>query len=235
MGKGSLNYGCMKKFLLYLLLCIYCVLMEACHWFEVRKMDDAVTVRDSVITIDSSTAQMDSVIRVDSIQPQKSVAKDQTQNRDTALLPPSQKVATKTVLPDTVVRFAKTLLGTPYVYASTNPKVGFDCSGFITYVFNHFGIAVPRSSIDFTNVGKTIAVPEAKPGDLILFTGTDSTEKAIGHMGLIISNNADSLQFIHSSSGKAMGVTITPLNAYYKKRFVRIARIFPQNDLTSKP
>jgi cell wall-associated NlpC family hydrolase len=119
------------------------------------------------------------------------------------------------------------------VYASTNPKVGFDCSGFITYVFNHFGIAVPRSSVDFTGVGKTIPVPEAKRGDLILFTGTDSTERVVGHMGLVVANG-DELEFIHSTSGKAMGVTITPLNAYYKKRFVRVARIFPQNDAVDK-
>src|SRR6476619_3619371 len=80
---------------------------------------------------------------------------------------------------DEVVSFAETLLGTPYVYGSTDPKVGFDCSGFITYVFNHFHVSVPRSSIDFTNVGKTVPIDEAKRGDLILFTGTDSTEKII--------------------------------------------------------
>jgi hypothetical protein len=47
---------------------------------------------------------------------------------------------------------------------------------------------------------------------------------------LVTENNNSGLQFIHSSSGKAMGVTVTPLNEYYKKRFVRISRIFPQND-----
>lgn len=220
----------MKKFLLYLILSVYCILMGACNLFEVRKTGSDIAVTDSAITIDSSTAKMDSAIRTDSTQAQNKFEKDQTANRDTALLPPAQTVHTGKVYPDTVVNFAKTLVGTPYKYASTNPQVGFDCSGFITYVFNHFHIAVPRSSIDFTNVGKTIPVTEAQRGDLILFTGTDSTEKFIGHMGLVVSNENGELQFIHSSSGKAMGVTITPLNGYYKKRFVRVARIFPQND-----
>ena len=222
----------MKKFLLYLLFSMYCILMGACNLFEVRKTGDDGTISDSVVSIDSGNAQLDSVIHIDSVQMQARLAKDQTQNRDTGLLPPSQKIATNQVKPDAVVQFAKTLIGTPYRYASTNPAVGFDCSGFITYVFNHFGITVPRSSIDFTNVGKTVTTTEAKPGDLILFTGTDSTERHIGHMGLIIANDNEGVQFIHSSSGKAMGVTITPLNEYYKTRFVRIARIFPQNNGT---
>ena len=230
MGTDEHNTRNMKKFLLYLILSIYCILMGACNLFEVRNANDDVAVTDSVLTIDSSTAKMDSVIRKDSAQEQHKFEKDQTTNRDTALIPPTQTVNTGTIHPDAVVGFAKTLVGTPYVYASTNPKVGFDCSGFITYVFNHFHIAVPRSSIDFTNVGKTVPIGKAKRGDLILFTGTDSTEKAIGHMGLVISNDNGELQFVHSSSGKAMGVTITPLNVYYKKRFVRVARIFPQND-----
>jgi cell wall-associated NlpC family hydrolase len=109
--------------------------------------------------------------------------------------------------------------------------VGFDCSGFITYVFNHFKIAVPRSSIDFTNVGKDIPVENAMRGDIILFTGTDSTEKFVGHMGLITENKAGQIKFIHSTSGKAYGVTITPLSDYYRSRFVKTIRIFPQNDL----
>lgn len=125
---------------------------------------------------------------------------------------------------DSIVAFAKSLLGVPYKYASTNPVQGFDCSGFITYVFNYFRMEVPRSSIDFTNVGTTIPAVRAVPGDLILFTGTDTAETKVGHMGIIV-NNTDSLRFIHASSGHANGVTITPLNDYYKSRFVKVIRI----------
>ena len=127
--------------------------------------------------------------------------------------------------------FAESLIGVPYKYASTNPAEGFDCSGFITHVFNHFGIAVPRSSVDFTHVGKDIPEEQAKRGDIILFTGTDSTEKFVGHMGLITENRGGQIKFIHSTSGKAYGVTITPFNDYYRSRFVKTIRIFPQNDM----
>ncbi len=123
-----------------------------------------------------------------------------------------------------VVDFAQTLLGIPYSYASIDPAKGFDCSGFITYVFHHFHIAVPRSSIDFTNAGKEVDLQSAKEGDLILFTGTINSIRIVGHMG-IVTENIDTLKFIHSTSGKAYGVTISVLKEHYKRRFVKITRI----------
>jgi cell wall-associated NlpC family hydrolase len=125
------------------------------------------------------------------------------------------------------VAYAKTLIGTPYVYGSVNPRVGLDCSGFVNCVSNHFGIKVPRSSVQFTNVGTTIETNDAQPGDLILFTGTDPRKHEVGHMGIITGNHDGQVQFIHSSSGKAKGVIITDLDDYYKTRLVKVIRIFP--------
>jgi cell wall-associated NlpC family hydrolase len=136
------------------------------------------------------------------------------------------KTAIGTAQPDSLIAFAKTLVGIPYLYASTDPQKGFDCSGFITYVFNHFNITVPRSSVDFTDYGKEINIEKAKPGDLILFTGTDSSDFIVGHMGIVESVKDDTLRFIHSTSGKAKGVVISPMGDYYKKRFVKVIRVF---------
>jgi cell wall-associated NlpC family hydrolase len=94
-------------------------------------------------------------------------------------------------------------------------------------VFTHFNIHVPRSSIDFTDKGREVGLEKALPGDLILFTGTDSAEKFVGHMGLVESRKNDSLYFIHSTSGKAHGVVITSFGKYYASRFVKVIRIFP--------
>ncbi|MDO8993154.1 MAG: NlpC/P60 family protein, partial [Daejeonella sp.] len=58
----------------------------------------------------------------------------------------SEAIHTKRTRADELVGFAETLQGIPYKYGSTDPRIGFDCSGFISYVFNHFGISVPRSS-----------------------------------------------------------------------------------------
>jgi len=148
----------------------------------------------------------------------------------------TEDIKTVTIYADTVkpklrvtqhelVAFAKTLIGIPYKYASIDPNIGFDCSGFITYVFNHFKIEVPRSSVGFTNIGKEIKIEDAKEGDLILFTGTDANIRIVGHMG-IVTDNIDTLKFIHSTSGKKYGVTISEFSDRYKLRFVKVVRIF---------
>lgn len=143
---------------------------------------------------------------------------------------PSKKINTGNTTPGELLDYARTLIGKPYKYGSTDPSAGFDCSGFITHVFNHFNIGVPRSSIDFTHVQTEMSLQEAKPGDLILFTGTDSTRREVGHMGIIISKDNNQYSFIHSTSGKQYGVTITPLNQYYMGRFLKVVRVFKQND-----
>lgn len=143
---------------------------------------------------------------------------------------PITTIATGNTTPAQLVAYARTFIGTPYKYGSTDPQQGFDCSGFITYTFNHFNIAVPRSSVDFTNVSHEILLKEAKPGDLILFTGTDSTIKTVGHMGILVTSATEGHKFIHSTSGKAYGVTETPLNLYYQGRYMKAIRVFPQND-----
>lgn len=126
------------------------------------------------------------------------------------------------------VNYAMTLIGTPYVYGSTDPAVGFDCSGFINHVAKNFGMTVPRSSVDFTNVGTEVSRELAKPGDLILFTGTDPSTGVVGHMGIITQNpGGGAISFVHSTSGKAKGVTVSELMGYYETRFVKVIRIFP--------
>ena len=167
------------------------------------------------------------------IQPISSIAKD-TLAKPPAKFPAmpatAQHINTGSTTPTELLAFAKTLIGIPYKYGSADPATGFDCSGFITYVFNHFSIAVPRSSVDFTHIEKTIELSQAKPGDLALFTGTDSTDRVVGHMGIITSCENGEYHFIHATSGKAMGVTISALSKYYAFRFVKLIRVFPQLD-----
>jgi cell wall-associated NlpC family hydrolase len=125
-----------------------------------------------------------------------------------------------------LVDFAETFLGVPYKYGGTEPKTGFDCSGFIGYVFQHFGIRVPRTSVSFTNAGETVKASHAKRGDLILFTGSDANSGKVGHMGIITDVRKDDLQFIHSASGNNKGVMISSMNNYFRERFVKVIRVF---------
>jgi cell wall-associated NlpC family hydrolase len=222
----------MKVLYSFFLFSICC--LSACNWTTPQSneglRDTSTAVSDTLTVQDTLAAKMNPVLKIDSTLIDSTSTVDNAQNKDTPHPAPPLGVDIKNVHPEEVMKFAESLFGTPYVYASINPKVGFDCSGFITYVFNNFGIKVPRSSVEFTNVGKTIPVENAKRGDIILFTGTNPAELRVGHMGLIISNK-DTLKFIHSSSGKAMGVTVSPLSRGYVTRFVKTIRIFPQNDL----
>ena len=129
---------------------------------------------------------------------------------------------------DSLISFAKQYQGTRYCYANCTPKNGFDCSGFVYYVFGNFNIKVPRASLDYEKHGRVIPLDSARVGDIIVFTGTKPKNRRPGHVGIVISNSGGDLKFIHSSSGKkANGVIITDYSSssYYKSRFIKTVRV----------
>ena len=85
-------------------------------------------------------------------------------------------------LRDKIVSYGMGLLGTPYVTAGHSKK-GFDCSGFVYFVFNYFEIKVPRSSSQFKNFGKEIPISDVRKGDVLLFLSP--TRNAIGLLGIV--------------------------------------------------
>lgn len=139
---------------------------------------------------------------------------------------PAIKIDTKNVSAVAVVQFSKTLLGVPYKYGSMKKENGFDCSGFINYVFNHFNVKVPRTTVDFTNAGKEVPIGDSKEGDLILFTGSDAKSGVVGHMGIVTKTTQHDVSFIHAASGGGKGVMISALNSYFIPRFVKVIRVF---------
>jgi len=139
-------------------------------------------------------------------------------------------ISTGSTTPQQLLAYADSLKGIPYSAASTDPAYGLDCSGFVACVFNHFHIAVPRSSVDYTFTQRQIELKDAKPGDLLLFTGTDSTNRVVGHMGIVVSPANSAVKFIHSTSGNNKGVVVTPMDAYYIGRYIKTIRVFPQNE-----
>lgn len=128
---------------------------------------------------------------------------------------------------DNIVALAQKQLGMSYIYGSANPKNGgFDCSGFVYYVMTTFNYKVPRTSKDYMNFGTTIAKENAQKGDVILFTGTDASTRVGGHVGIVLENTNGDITFIHSSSGKGKGVTMSKLSeGYYTQRFLKVIRV----------
>lgn len=118
-----------------------------------------------------------------------------------------------------VVNFGMELLGTPYVEASSS-KAGFDCSGFVYYVFRHHKIQVPRSSSQFKNFGKEIPIENVKKGDILVFLSP--TRNSIGHIGIVTKPKGKHSDFIHASSGREMKVIISSLKQEgYTRRFIK--------------
>ena len=129
-------------------------------------------------------------------------------------------------LRDSVIAYAKSYLGTKYVWRGSSPK-GFDCSGFVSYVFAHFNMSLPHGSKSYATVGKKISLEECCKGDVMVFRGTHAHDKSPGHVGIVISEKGEPVRFIHSSSSKAhWGVVITEYaKSAYPKRFLKVVRV----------
>lgn len=129
---------------------------------------------------------------------------------------------------DALIKLAKSQLGVTYKYATSNPNVSFDCSGFTSYVYSSFEIPSSRSSKAYGNLGEAVSLENCKKGDCILFSGTKTGSKTIGHVGIVIENNENGLKFIHCSSSKNhYGVTITDYyDSNYTKRFLQVRRLY---------
>jgi cell wall-associated NlpC family hydrolase len=127
-----------------------------------------------------------------------------------------------------IIAFAKEQLGTKYCYAGSEPETGFDCSGFVNYVFQKFDIELPRSSSGFEDVGPALDPKDFKVGDILVFYGYQDRDR-IGHVGIISEADGMNSKFIHSSSGKEMAVMISELGSdAYTKRFYKAVDVISE-------
>ncbi len=128
---------------------------------------------------------------------------------------------------DDMIDFARQYKGTEYLWGGTTPD-GFDCSGFIQYVYNEFDISIPRATRSYPSLfDREVPLEEAQVGDLIVFTGTDASIRQPGHAGIISEIDDGKLMFLHSSSSKKhFGVSETNyFKSGYPKRFLKVIRM----------
>ena len=118
-----------------------------------------------------------------------------------------------------IASYAKQYLGYKYVSGGSSPSTGFDCSGFTTYVFKHFGISISRTSSAQASNGTAVSKDNLQPGDILIFRNSANT--AVGHVGIYIGNN----KFIHASTPKTGVITSSLSESYYAKRYVGARRV----------
>ncbi len=172
-------------------------------WYKVKFGGDTGYVRSDFIAIiaDSTTTKSASPTGLagatDNVQ-------DVTDDVNAA-----QLTAEQLSLRQQLIDYALDYVGYDYVYGGMSPASGFDCSGFVSYIFKHFGYEVTRTaSSQFSQDGTGIIKSELIPGDLVFFSSNGGY--SVTHVGIYIGDN----QFVHASSPK-IGVVISRLDSNY--------------------
>jgi cell wall-associated NlpC family hydrolase len=115
-----------------------------------------------------------------------------------------------------IVHYARRFIGTPYSWGGTSPRTGFDCSGFVRYVYAHFGVKLPHSSFSDLWHGRRVVRKHLVPGDLVFFDGNN-------HVGIYIGGN----RMIHAPHTGAV-VSITTMTGWYGREYDAGRRLLPR-------
>ena len=191
------------------------ILEELDGWYKIKIEGGVGYVSSKYISdtkVAETTSRSGSTIKTPTGQ--ESEEKEKTESQDEP-----EDSSTSTATGEAVVEYAKKYLGYKYVSGGASPDAGFDCSGFTSYVYKHFGVTLSRSSRSQINNGPAVEKSNLKIGDIVVFNNDANT--VIGHLGIYIGGG----EFIHASNPKD-GVKITALSSsYYSARYVGARRV----------
>ena len=112
---------------------------------------------------------------------------------------------------------AKKYIGIKYRSAGTTTS-GFDCSGYVQYVYKKLGVSLPRTSKSMYSTGTAVKKNSLKSGDLVFF---NTSGKGVSHVGIYLGNG----KFIHSSSSKGVSIASISDPYYWGSRYVGAKRV----------
>jgi cell wall-associated NlpC family hydrolase len=121
---------------------------------------------------------------------------------------------------EALLKYAKYFKGGKYVWGGTSPK-GFDCSGYVQYLYKKHGVNLPRTAWSQSKQGKPVTLSELQKGDLLFFLTDKKRGIPVTHVGIYLGNG----EFIHAAS-KKKGIIISPItHGKYRKCFVSARRV----------
>ena len=124
----------------------------------------------------------------------------------------------------TLVQEAQKYIGSKYKYGGTSPK-GFDCSGFVSYVYKKVDINLPRSSSVQAQKGTKITQGAAKAGDLLFFK-IDKKGKT-SHVAMVVSNDENGMEIIHSTTSRGVMQENIGNSKYWQEKLLYGRRYLP--------
>ena len=183
---------------------------------------DTLSLMEEIRFLDSCEQvfmqEKDSILKMDSVFSVESIEK---------MLDDSETVFLSQNLADSIIDYAKRFMKVPYVPGGNGPD-RFDCSGFTSFVFRHFGISLPRTVNGQLDIGEVIMDPkQLRRGDLVFF-GSRRVVNRLGHVAIVVDNDVEKHRFTFIHATVKLGVVIsTSTETYYKLRYLTACRILP--------
>jgi cell wall-associated NlpC family hydrolase len=117
-----------------------------------------------------------------------------------------------------IVEYALSLQGAPYRWGKESPEEGFDCSGFVMYVYGKHGIRLPRTAREMAHALPPIPKYDLRSGDLVFF---NTRGPRYSHVGIYINHG----KFIHAPNRRIGKVMVSSMDSgYWRKHFVGVRR-----------
>lgn len=188
-------------------------------WYKVTYGDYTGYIYKPLISETPAVTNRGNAVRQPETTEVQAPAEDEEQKTTDSANNEIPTVPSNSAAGDQIVSFARQYLGYRYVYGGTTPSTGFDCSGFIYYIYKSCGYSISRSLSAQANTGTAVSKSELQAGDIVFFNNTSSG--ALGHVGIYIGNGT----MIHAANSKRGVVTDTINSGYYNTYYYTARRI----------
>ena len=178
------------------------VLSEENGWSKIEVNGTVGFVSSSYVSDEKVATTSRSSVNRTSSKSSSTKSKETTTNSEKSESTETTKSSSKSSATGAeIVKYAKKYLGSKYVYGGSSPS-GFDCSGFTSYVYKHFGYSLSRTSSGQASNGKSVSKSNLQQGDIVCFARSSGSKK-IGHVGIYIGGG----KFIHAANSRKGVIT----------------------------